>query len=134
MPEGEECTGSGLEYSMGKRRVRLPVQEVEVPLPCAKLDSANKAAVCVTTHLALIGLTAPIEESLVWAHRGTSLRSVWWKVERRGEQTSDADGRPKLRRARRRVLRRTAPGRGLPAVQALEEARGFGVGESISTG
>ena len=77
MPEGKVCTGSKLEYSMGKRRVRLPVQKMEVALPCAKLDSADKAAVCIAPHLALIGLTAPIEESLVWAHRGTSLRSVW---------------------------------------------------------
>ena len=91
------CTGSVLEDIMDPERVRLPEQEVEEPLPRAKLHFADGEADRIVAHLARIGLVAPIEESMVWTHRGTKLRSGLFGVEKRGEQISDADSRSKLR-------------------------------------
>ena len=91
------CTGSVLEDIMDPERVRLPEQEVEEPLPRAKLHFADGEAERIVAHLARIGLVAPIEESMVWTHRGTKLRSGLFGVEKRGEQISDADSRSKLR-------------------------------------
>ena len=82
---------------MEPERVRLPEQEVEDPLPRAKLHFADGESERIVAHLARIGLVVPIEESLVWTHRGTKLRSGLFGVEKRGEQISDADSRSKVR-------------------------------------
>ena len=77
--------------------MRLPPEEVPMPLPKAVLSFAEGEDARIVAHLASIGLLEVIEDSIVWEHAGTLVLSGFFGVEKRGETVSEAEGRPKLR-------------------------------------
>ena len=84
------CTGAVHADVWDANRARLSAEEVQDPVPMAKLHVASGEDVRIIAHLAKIGLTAPVEDHEVWQHRGPPLLSGLFGVENRGEEISEA--------------------------------------------
>ena len=77
--------------------VRLDDAEVDGPLARARLHAADGEITGLVELLVRRGLAEPIAEEEVWHHRGRPVLAGIFGVEKKGEQVSPTDSRPRLR-------------------------------------
>ena len=76
---------------------RLPPDDVDGPLPRARLHVCPGELTRLLNALVERGLAEPVEDSTVWTHEGREALAGLFGVEKKGETLSPEDPRPKLR-------------------------------------